>query len=185
MNAVRHGGAFLGMAGGALHLGDFGGMRKIVDGSVAVFAAENPVDATRVSRRPDRDVLTLFGFHAGLRVAGKASFVLFQRLRRGFLSRGSLGMSVQENYKDKRKECEPTEVQCTLRIYCQHVKTQRYRYTASSRLFETEIGQNLGIFFLYGQQIVASRAIVRDCLTVRTRVASIVATETAREVVVT
>jgi hypothetical protein len=122
MNAVRHGGAFLGMAGGALHLGDFGRMRKIVHDSVAVFAAENPVDATRVSLRPDKDVLTLFGFHAGLRVAGKASFVLFQRLRRGFLSRGSLGMSVQENYKEKRKEGKPTQEQSTLRIYGQHVR---------------------------------------------------------------
>src|SRR6202158_6316372 len=56
--------------------------------------------------------------------------------------------------------------------------------TLLSRLFESEFGQDLGVLFLHGQQIVTSRAVVRDRLPVRACVAPIVAAEAPGEIIV-
>src|SRR5260370_41415903 len=57
------------MAGGASHLDDFGGMREIFDGGVAVLAAENPVCARCMFGRVDRNALPGVGFHFRLTMA--------------------------------------------------------------------------------------------------------------------
>src|ERR1019366_316648 len=60
-DGVGAGGEGLGlvrMACGASHFGDFGGMREIFDGGVAVLAAENPVCAGGMLVRLDRNALS-------------------------------------------------------------------------------------------------------------------------------
>ena len=97
VNAVRNGSAFVSVASGALHLGNFGGMREFLDRSVTVFATKNTVDAGSVGFGPDGNVLALFRLHGGLPVTSEASFVLLQGLGRRFLSGGRLRTKLQED----------------------------------------------------------------------------------------
>lgn len=69
---------FLLMTGAALHSGDFGGMRKILDGRVAILAAENSVRAGRVLCRIDGNVFAAIRLHARCAMARQAWFILFK-----------------------------------------------------------------------------------------------------------
>ena len=51
-------------------------------------------------------------------------------------------------------------------------------------LLHAQIGQDLGAFLLYRQQVVACGAVVGDRLTVRAGVRTVVAAEASREIVV-
>lgn len=82
VNTSRHMGRFFGVAGRALHLNNFVGMRKILDRRVAVGAAQNTVDAGRMFGRIDRDAFAAARRHSRLGVAGETTFVLFEWLRR-------------------------------------------------------------------------------------------------------
>jgi hypothetical protein len=88
VDALRGRGGLLGVAGGALNFGNFRGMRKISYGSVTVFATKNAMNAGGVFFRADGNIGALFRFHIRLAVAGEASFILLQRLRRLILSAG-------------------------------------------------------------------------------------------------
>lgn len=66
---------FLIMAGGALNLGDFGGVREFLDGGVTILAAENAVSAGGVFCGVDGDIFTGGGFHTSLAMASEALLV--------------------------------------------------------------------------------------------------------------
>lgn len=76
VNAVRHSGGFVGMAGGALHLGDFRGMRIVLDRRVTISTRQHTVQASGMLGWIDKDALASRGSHAGLAVARQAIFVL-------------------------------------------------------------------------------------------------------------
>jgi hypothetical protein len=86
VDALRHRCCLIGVAGRALDFGDFCGMREILDRSVTVFAAKDSMHARSVFLRADGNIHALFRFHFRLAVASEASFILFQGLRRFFLS---------------------------------------------------------------------------------------------------
>src|SRR5208337_3539884 len=65
----------VGMAGGALNFGEFGGMREIFDGGVAVLAAENAVGAGGMPGRVDRNALPGAGLHSRLAMARQTALV--------------------------------------------------------------------------------------------------------------
>lgn len=81
MDAPRHMGRFFAVTGRALHLGYFVRMGKILDGRVAVGAAQNAVDTGRMFGRIDRDTLASGRGYSCLAVAGETAFVLFEGLR--------------------------------------------------------------------------------------------------------
>jgi len=72
----------VGMAGGALHFGDFGGMRELFDGSVAVLAAENRVGAGGMLGWVDRNTFPGGGLHSRFAMARQAFLVSGGRSRR-------------------------------------------------------------------------------------------------------
>src|SRR5450631_745897 len=65
----------VGMAGAALNFGDFCGMRKIFDGSVAVLAAENRVGAGSMFGRVNVNALASAGLHSRLAMARQTLLV--------------------------------------------------------------------------------------------------------------
>ena len=80
VHAVGQPGSLVGVASRALNFRRFGGVRIVLDAGVAVFAAQNAVDAGRVLRRIKRDALAVTRRHSRLTMAGQATFVLFQRM---------------------------------------------------------------------------------------------------------
>src|SRR5271165_5592954 len=72
---------FVRVASGALHFGDFGGMREIFDGGVTVFAAESTVGAGGMPGRIDRNALPGVGLHSRLAMARQTFLVCGGRQR--------------------------------------------------------------------------------------------------------
>src|SRR5271169_4101835 len=66
------------VAGRALNLGHFRGMRKILDGRVAALATENGMHAGAMFRSVDVDILALVGLHPLRAVTRQAGSILFQ-----------------------------------------------------------------------------------------------------------
>jgi len=79
------------VTGRTRNFGNLRGMREILDRSMTVLAAEDSVYARGVFFRADGNVRALFRFHARLAVTSEAGFILFQRLRRFFLSASKRG----------------------------------------------------------------------------------------------
>ena len=78
MNAARHMRSFLCVTAQALHLGHFVRMGEILDGRVAIGAAQNAVDTGRVLGRINRDAFATGRSHPRLAVAGETAFVLLE-----------------------------------------------------------------------------------------------------------
>ena len=94
-------------------------MREILDGGVAVLAAENSVDARGMFLRTDGNIGAFFRFHVRLAVAGEAGFILFQRLRRFFLIAGEDGKA---KYEKKQKASGKGGPSRTIRMF--HASSQ-------------------------------------------------------------
>ena len=101
MNCFRESG-YLGMAAAALHFGSLLGMREFADRGMAIAAAQDSVDAGRVSLRADGDVFPCFGFQPGLAVAGEARRVLLcNTLLRGCGRRNENREREEERHPDQ------------------------------------------------------------------------------------
>jgi hypothetical protein len=77
-DGVNAGGERLGlvrMAGGALHFGDFGGMRELFDGGVAILAAKNRVGAGGMLGWVDGNAFSGAGLHSRFAMARQAFLV--------------------------------------------------------------------------------------------------------------
>ena len=81
MNAARHMGSFFRVASGASNLRHFVGVWKVLDGCVAVVAAQSAVDAGHMLGGINRDAFAAGRRHSRLAVAGEAVFVLLERMR--------------------------------------------------------------------------------------------------------
>src|ERR1700739_940388 len=88
----------IGVARGALDFFDFGGMRKVLDASVAILAAEHRVCTRGVLSRINGNVSTLTGRHARGAMAGETSFILFGGLR---LIGGNASGSEHPRYREQ------------------------------------------------------------------------------------
>ena len=80
VNAIGKVRNFVGVASRARYLGYFGGVRVILDGAVAVGAAQDSVNAGCMLGWINRDALALVRHHPRLAVASQATFVLLQGL---------------------------------------------------------------------------------------------------------
>jgi hypothetical protein len=89
VHASRHVRNFVSMAGRALNLRNFGRVRIVLDGRVAVGAAQDTVHAGGVFTGVNRNALAAVRLHSRLAVAGKAAFILLERLNWLRLSFGS------------------------------------------------------------------------------------------------
>lgn|ERR671925_967351 len=86
VNAFRCVADLFGMAGYALHFGNFARVRKILDGSMTIGAGKSAVDACSMFVRANGDALAFSGFHVRLAVTGEAGFILLERLSGFFLA---------------------------------------------------------------------------------------------------
>ena len=82
MNAASYVRSLVGMASRALNLRHFRRVRKILDGRVAIVAAQNAVDTGRMFGGINRDAFAAGRGHPRLAVAGQAAFILLQWMRR-------------------------------------------------------------------------------------------------------
>ena len=91
-------GSLLRVARFALYFGNFCRMREIFDGSMAVGASEDSMNAGGVFFGANGNALALAGFHVRLAVTGKAGFILLERLVRFFLA------ARQQGKRQKREQ---------------------------------------------------------------------------------
>jgi hypothetical protein len=85
MHAAWDVGSFIIMAARAKNLRHFRGVGIILDGLVAIFAAQSTVDAGRMLARINRNTLAVPGCHPRLAVAREAVFILLERRRELYL----------------------------------------------------------------------------------------------------
>jgi len=78
VNAAGHMGSFFGVASRTLNLRHFVGVRKILNGRVAVVAAQSAVDTGCVPGGINRDAFAGGRRHSRLAVTGEAAFILLQ-----------------------------------------------------------------------------------------------------------
>src|SRR5271157_821610 len=111
MNAFWNGRRLIRVASSALYLPNLCRMRKLLDLRVAIGAPENSMRAGGVLRRPNRNILSFFGFHSCLAVARQTSFVLFQRFCGLVLPASAREVKVKTQYtKHSGKQSSPSQL---------------------------------------------------------------------------